>query len=275
MRGRSAAGRPLWALALLGALFTACSSSPPSASSPSSASPSSASPSSPSLASASSPSVDEIVAAHLAARGGKDRIQALRSIRATGTVTASDGRVARIVREVQRPGLFRLEFSYQGTTSVFAHDGKSGWQIAPLQGQFEPKAMPPEADPAGGADQRDIEGPLVDWKKKGHAVELVGRESIAGAVADKLKVVLRDGEVRYDYVDVASHMVVRSDVPRLVHGHRVVLESTFSDFREVSGIVFPHYIEIHAKNRPQTLKIVVERVELNPELDPASFRMPS
>ncbi len=255
MRGRSAAGRPLWALALLGALFTACS--PPST--PSSA------PSSP---------VDEIVAAHLAARGGKDRIQALRSIRETGTVTASDGRVARVVREIQRPGLFRLEFTYQGTTSVFAHDGKAGWQIAPLQGQFEPQAMPPEADAAGGVDQRDIEGPLVDWREKGHVVELVGRESIAGAEADKLKMVLRGGVVRYDYVDVASHMVVRSDVSRLVRGHRVEMQTTFSDFRKVSGIVFPHLIEIHVKDRPQILKIVVERIELDPKLDPASFQMP-
>ena len=258
MRGRSAAGRPLRALALLGVLCTACSLS--------------------STSSTSSPSmdkVDEIIAAHLAARGGKERLQALRSIRQTGTITASDGRVARIVREIQRPGLFRLEFTYQGTTSVFAHDGKAGWQVAPLQGQFEPQAMPPGADAAGGADQRDIEGPLVDWKKKGHTVELVGRESIAGAEADKLKVVLRDGKVRYDYVDVASHMVVRSDVSRLVRGHRVELQSTFSDFREVSGIVFPHLIEIHTKDRPQTLKIVVERIELDPKLDPESFRMPS
>jgi hypothetical protein len=252
MSGLAAAGRPLWALALLGALVTACSSPAPS----------------------SPPSVDEIVAAHLAARGGKERLQALRSIRETGTLTASDGRVARVVREIQRPGLFRLEFTYQGTTSVFANDGKDGWQIAPLQGQFEPRAMPPEADAAGGVDQRDIEGPLVDWRKKGHVVELVGREAVAGAKADKLKVVLRGGAVRYDYVDVASHMVVRSDVPRAVRGHRVELQSTFSDFRKVSGIVFPHHIEIRIKDRPEILKVVVERIELNPELDPASFRMP-
>jgi hypothetical protein len=189
-------------------------------------------------------------------------------------VTASDGRVARVVREIQRPGLFRLEFTYQGTTSVFAHDGKAGWQIAPLQGQFEPRAMPPAADSAGGADQRDIEGPLVDWREKGHVVELVGREPIAGAEADKLKVVLKGGVVRYDYVDVASHLVVRSDVSRLVRGHRVELQNTFSDFRKVSGIVFPHLIETQVKDRPQVLKIVVEQIELDPQLDPASFGMP-
>jgi len=258
VRGLSATGRPLRALGLLsalGVLFTACSPS--------------SSPAPPAV-----DKVDEIIAAHLAARGGKDRLQALGSIRETGTATASDGRTARIVREIQRPGLFRLEFTYQGTTSVFAHDGQSGWQIAPLQGQFEPRAMPPEADAAGGADQRDIEGPLVDWKEKGHTVELAGRESLAGAEVDKLKVTLRDGVVRYDYVDAASHMVVRSDVSRVVRGHRVVLQSTFSDFRPVSGIAFPHHIEIQVKDRPQILKIAVEQIELDPQLDPASFRMP-
>ena len=58
------------------------------------------------LAGCSTPSpVDEIVASNLAARGGKARLQALRSIRETGTVTASGGRVARVVREIKRPGL--------------------------------------------------------------------------------------------------------------------------------------------------------------------------
>ena len=135
------------ALPVLCVLFTACSSPSP---------------------------VDEIVASNLAARGGKERIQALCSIRETGTVTASGGRVAQVVREIKRPGLFRLEFSYQGTTSVFAHDGENGWQVAPLQGQFEPQTVEAEIDAAAGADQRDIEGPLVDWREKGRTVELVG-----------------------------------------------------------------------------------------------------
>lgn len=227
------------------------------------------------FAACSSPSpVDEVVASNLAARGGKERIQALRSIRETGTVTGSGGRVARVVREIKRPGLFRLEFSFQGTTSVFAHDGETGWQVAPLQGHFEPKAVAPEADSAGAVDQRDLEGPLVDWREKGHLVELVGRETLPGGEAFKLKVTLKGGVVRHDYVDVASRQVVRSDVTRIVRGHPVVLENTFSDFREVDGLVFPHHIEVHATDRPEVLRITIEKVELDPDLDDERFRLP-
>lgn len=223
--------------------------------------------------SAQSP-VDEIVAANLAARGGKERIQALRSIRMTGTATASGGRFARVVREVKRPGMFRLEFSSQGATSVFANDGETGWQVAPLQGVFEPQVVEPSADLAGEVDQRDIEGPLVDWREKGHVVELVGREALPEGEAFKLKLTLSGGTVRYDYVDVESHLIVRSDYTRVIRGRREQLEDTYSDFREVGGLVFPYHIETRDKGHPEVVTIAVDTIELNPELDDSLFRFP-
>ena len=227
------------------------------------------------LLACSAPSpVDEIVASNLAARGGKDRIQALQTIRATGTATASGGRVARVTYEIKRPGLFRLEFSSQGTKSVFAHDGEIGWQVAPLRGLLEPQATTPETDQGFGADERDIEGPLVDWRNKGYLVELIGREMLEGGEAFKLEVTLTDGSIRYDYIDVESKQIVRSDLPRMIRGEDVVLVDTFADFRDVGGLVFPHLIESHVKDRPETIRIVVESIELDPDLDDARFRFP-
>ena len=89
--------------------------------------------------------VDEVVEAHLAARGGKEKLQSAQSIRETGTVTASDGRVARVVREIKRPGLFRLEFTYEGTKSVFAYDGEDG-----LAGGAALRPVRAGGDAAGG-----------------------------------------------------------------------------------------------------------------------------
>ena len=36
--------------------------------------------------------------------------------------------------------------------------------------------------------QADIDGPLVDWKSKGHKVEYLGTEDMDGTQAHKLKV---------------------------------------------------------------------------------------
>ena len=105
-------------------------------------------------------------------------------------------------------------------------------------------------------------------------VELVGREMLEGGEAFKLEIMLADGTTRTDYIDVASHQIVRSDLSRVIAGEDVVLVDEFSDFREVDGLVFPHLIETYVENRPETIRIVVENVELNPDLDDARFRFP-
>jgi outer membrane lipoprotein-sorting protein len=235
------------ALPLLGALLTACSSPSP---------------------------VDEIVTSNLAARGGKENIQAVQSIRQTGRATASGGRVAKVVYEIKRPGLFRLEFRSQGTTAVFAHDGEIGWQVDPRAGVFEPEAVTPEVDSEAGIDERDIEGHLVDWREKGHAVELLGTEVLPAGEAFKLKVTLKDGATRYDYVDVKSRQIVRADKTEMIRGRVLQLEESYSDFREVGGLVFPHLIETRVTDRPETISIIVENIELDPDLDDTRFQMP-
>ena len=44
-----------------------------------------------------------------------------------------------------------------------------------------------------------MEGPLVDYRRKGHKVELLGKEKVEGVDAYKLKLTLKGGEVKYIY----------------------------------------------------------------------------
>ena len=162
----------------------------------------------------------------------------------------------------------------QGTTAVFAHDGVSGWQVDPLGGVFEPERTTPEVHADASSDERDIEGPLMNWREKGNLVELVGRETLPGGEAFKLKVTLADGSVRHDYVDVESRLVVRTDKTDTIRGRTVLLEESYSDFRTVDGLVLPHRIETHVTNRPETITIVVDDFDLDPELDDARFAFP-
>jgi hypothetical protein len=252
MKRQGLMGRCL-ALALVGALLLACSPSSP-----------------PPL------TVDDIVAAHVAARGGEERLKALGSIRESGTVTGSGGKVAQVVLELARPGRIRLEFAFQGTVSVFAHDGETGWQVAPLQGQFEPQVTGPANHAVAGVDQRDVEGPLLGWRDKGYRVELVGRERLPSGEAFKLEVTLAGGAVRHHYIDVATHHLVRTDITRvgMIDGQTVELQNTYSDFRDVEGIVFPYVIESRAEDRPEVITVNVETIELDPDLDEARFHFP-
>lgn len=145
--------------------------------------------------------------------------------------------------------------------------------MTPLLGKFDPEPLPQEVAEAS-VDQTDIEGPLLDWRAKGHTVTLLGREKLGDREAFKLEEKLRGGEVRVDYIDTETYLLLRTDAARTVGGRRVPLENMFSDYRDVGGLKFPFRIESRARNRPQSVKFVVESVELNPDLDDAIFKMP-
>ena len=224
-------------------------------------------------ASSPAPSLDEIVARHVAARGGREALAALRTVRMTGRASAGPGREAIVRREIARPGRIRTEFVFQGTTGVYVWDGSAGWRVSPLDGHLEPEPLSDDAA-ALSAEQADLDGPLVDWKAKGHALALVGSEQLPGGAAHRLKVTLKSGVVRHIWVDAKTSLVVRTESTRTLRGRDVALETVYGDYREKGGVRFAHSIEIGVRGRPQQLRIVVESVETNPPLDESRFAMP-
>jgi outer membrane lipoprotein-sorting protein len=227
------------------------------------------------LVPASSPAqtLDEIVARHVAARGGREALAAVRTLRMTGHATAGAGREAIVRREIARPGRIRTEFVFQGTTGVYVWDGSAGWRVSPLDGVLEPEPLSEEAA-ALSAEQADIEGPLVDWKAKGHLVELVGSAPPTSGGGRELKVTLKSGVVRHVWVDAATGLVAKTASTRKVRGHELEFETVYGDYRETAGVSFARSIETGVRDRPRRLRIVVESVEVNPALDDSRFRMP-
>lgn len=178
-----------------------------------------------------------------------------------------------VVACLLRPNRIRTEFTAQGLTGVCAWDGEHGWQVSPLDGNMEPRPMPPESARLA-LEQADFGGPLLGWKEKGNTVELVGRAPEGGREAWQLKVTPKSGTPRNLYLDAQSYLLVRSESPREVAGRTIEAETTFADYREASGLRFAHSIEIGVKGRPGRVSVVVETVEIDPVLDDARFRMP-
>ena len=224
-------------------------------------------------AAARAETVDEIVARHVAARGGRKALAAVHTLRMTGRAFAGPGREAIVRREIARPGRIRTEFVFQGTTGVYVWDGSAGSRVSPLDGGFEPEPLGEDAA-ALAAEQADLEGPLVDWKAKGHRVELVGKASLPGGAAHELTVTLKSGVVRHVWVDAATGQIVKASSTRKVRGHELEFETVYGDYRETAGVRFARSIEIGVRGRPRRMRIEVESVEVNPPLDDSRFRLP-
>jgi len=216
--------------------------------------------------------VEEIVARSIEARGGLEKIQSIQTLKESGHVTAGANRGARVTRERKRPGRMRIEFTVQGVTSVQVFDGQHGWRMSPLEGHLVPEPLPEEVEDEA-AEEADIDGPLIGWKDKGHKIELAGREIINDREAYKLKVTLANGSVLHEYFDVESFARVRAESIRLIRGRAVQITATYKDHRKTDGILFPHLIEVEAVGRPQQLRVVVDKIEINPPLSDERFEM--
>ena len=216
--------------------------------------------------------VEEIVARHVSARGGLDKIRSIETLRQTGHVHAGADRDALVTRELKRPAKIRFEFKVQGVTSVFVSDGERGFKVSPLDGEMETVPLDDEVVQEA-AEQADIEGPLVDWQQKGHRVELAGSEVVGGRKAYKLKLTLASGAVRHEYIDATSYQLVRTDSTRRVRGQAVAIETTYGDYKKSGGVFFPRRIEVTAAGRPNRLRVDVEKVEVNPPLPDARFEL--
>jgi len=223
---------------------------------------------------AAAQTVDEVIAKNIEARGGLEKLKSVQSVRMTGKMMMGPGMEAPMILEIKRPKSLRMEFTFQGMTGVQAYDGKSGWSISPFQGKKDPEPMSPD-DVKDAEEEADIDGPLVDYKAKGHTVELVGKEKVEGSDAYKLKVTLKNGTVRYQYLDAESFLEIKTEAKRTVRGSEMEFESTIGDYKEVGGLLLPHSIQSGAKGRPEKQNIVVEKIELNPTLDDSRFKMPA
>jgi hypothetical protein len=222
---------------------------------------------------AAAQSLDDVLAGYLKARGGMDKIKAAQTIRISGKMTVGPGLEAPFTLETKRPKSMRLEFTFSGMTGVQAYDGTTAWMVMPFTGKKDPEAMPAE-DTKEFEEQSDFDGELVDWKAKGHAVELLGKEAVEGADAWKLKLTKKSGDVRYVYLEAESFLEIKSEGKRKMRGSEVETETTYGDYKEVAGLMMPHAMESGPKGVPQRQKMTAEKIEVNVPIDDARFKMP-
>ncbi len=218
--------------------------------------------------------VDEVLAKNYEARGGLGKLKAVSSMRLTGKMVIGPGMEAPATLELKRPSRMSLDLVFQGLTATQAFDGKGGWQIMPFQGNPNAEPLSPD-DLQQAEEQADMDGPLVDYKQKGHAVELLGKEKIEGTDAYKLKVTLKNGSVQTLFLDADSCLEIKGESKRTIRGSEVETEQTIGDYKEVEGLLIPHSFESGPKGRPERQKITIDKVELNVALDEARFAMPA
>jgi hypothetical protein len=224
--------------------------------------------------SAFSQTAEELVNKNIEAKGGIDKIKAVKTRRTAGKLI-SGGITAVVGQENMRPNLLRETTSLQGMTEVQAYDGSTGWQIQPFGGRKDPEFMG-EDDLRDLLIDSDFDGPLVDYKAKGNAVEFLGHDIVDGDDALRLKVTLKDGDIIYYYLDPDTYLEIRKETQEFIRGSVRENVSDLGSYKPIAGVMYPFSIASGLKNDPSSWQTVtIDKIEVNIPLDMSEFAVPA
>ncbi len=221
------------------------------------------------------PTVDDLVAKNIQAKGGQAALDAIKTIRFEGRLLINQGQVElKFTETKKRPGKVRTDAILQGMNLVNAHDGTSGWKIFPLFGRKDPEKMSDD-ESKSLVEEGEIGGPLENWQAQGKKVDYLGTEDVEGTAAHKLQVTRKNGDVSYVYLDPDYFLEIRVIDRRIEQGAQVEVETDLGDYEKVNDVYFPFSIEAGSKGASDKQKIIIDKAEANMPVDDSIFEFPT
>ena len=245
-------------------------------------------------------SAEKIVEKNVAARGGLQAWRAVQSMSMSGKLDAgrlrdkvpsisntlrkvkldvskpmSEGKIIQLpfTMEMKRPLKLRVEVLFQGETAVQVYDGNNGWKLRPFIGRHEVEAYTPD-EMKSAAQQQQLDGFLIDYAVKGTKVTEEGVELVDGKYAYKLKLTLKDGQIRHTWVDAQTFLEVKIDDSRRMDGKPRSVMTYLSNYQSVNGLMVPYTLETSVEGVKDSERILVEKVSMNPQLADSRFAKP-
>lgn len=220
----------------------------------------------------SAQSPDDIIAKHIAAMGGADKLSKVKSLKISANMEIMNVEMP-VTTIIVQDKAFRTETTAEGMTIIQAVNGSTGWTINPMTGQAKAEALPEETVKMLSS-QTDVTG-LYNYKEKGYAVTLDGEEDLAGAKVYKLGITLKNGAKQVNYISKDTFYILKIVASVPVNGQDIKTEIAQSNFKQVEGITFPFSSEVTTSAMPGMAMVnKVATIEVNPKIDESIFVMP-
>lgn len=231
---------------------------------------------SPDPASTGKLSAAQIVDRNVSARGGLEAWRAVSTLTLSGRMEAGGKKNSELqfVMKMKRSHMSRLEIRFQEQTAVQVYDGQQGWKVRPFLGRDEAEPFT-SAEAKAAAAWEELDGPLIDYARKGTKIELLGTESVEGHNTYKLKLTMKNGDVRHIWVDAASFLERKMDgEPRKMDGKLRNVAIYFRDYKTENGLTVPRVLETMVEKDKLPHKMTIEHVAFNQSMDGALFAKP-
>jgi len=212
---------------------------------------------------------EAVLEASIAAQGGRERMGKLRAVRQVGTFAIPQMSIKgalTIVAAPPRSSLRTVELPGLGKSSQGV-SGDVAWEVDPITG-----SRVIDGEERAQLLRDGTFNAALAWKELYPKAELLGVVDLAGRPVYKVVLTAADGDTQTRYfakdtlLPAGVEMVARSQLGK------VPLMMELSDWRDVGGIKYPH--KLTRKEGPRTIEIRIDKIELDPALDPQTFALP-
>lgn len=219
-------------------------------------------------------SARELLDRLVTAKGGVERLRAIKSLVATTTARALGPDAppdrAETVTYIEYPNRVRVESKIRGTDIVQVFDGTQAWVRDPNGTHDVPQPL--IRDFEGGLKRDTIALLLAAVDGRVRVRRLPDVKDDAGAVHQALEFSGADVEPLVMYADPATGLVTRQTYVAGGMGQPLI-EERFSDYRLVDGVQINFAANVRIGGNP-ALERTVRDIRLGGPLDPALFKRP-
>jgi len=217
-------------------------------------------------------SADEVIQKFSANMGGLEAFNKITSAKMTGTVTAQGGEFSLTTQIINGKGM-RTDVDVMGQSVTNCFNNGSGWKINPFQGF-------PTATEVTGSElnefkaQSMLANQLMDYKARGHQVDMQGEETIEGIKTFKVKLTNKDdSKVTTYFLSISNYTLIKSVATREMQGQEVEVETFYSDLKEFGAVKF--FMSRSQKMNGEEFQVIkFEKIELNVPVDEKIFEIP-
>src|SRR5262245_30598001 len=217
------------------------------------------------------PALDDVLAKHAKAVGGKEAIEKItsRSMKGSFDLEAFGVSGAPVEMLAKAPNKTAMKIDVTGFGVVNrGYDGSTGWDSNPMTGLRELSGVE-LAQMKRGADFYQE----LNLKKHYTKMEVKGKEKVGSYETYVIEATPAEGSPEKYYFDVNTGLLVRQDAESEGPQGKMPLEIYMEDYKVVDGVKMPHTVK--QVNPAMTIVIKITEVKNNVEIDDAKFNKPS
>lgn len=182
-------------------------------------------------------SADEVIEKYTKNMGGLTAINAVKTLKMTGMVTAQ-GYELPITVQIINGKAIRNDVDAMGQMITNSYKDGKGWKINPFAGVTEAADMTAE-ELLDFKTQARLANNLMDYKARGHKVEYAGGEDVEGVKTHKIKLTNKDdNKVTTYFISTNDHTLIKSVSTRNIQGQDMEVEAFYSDVKDFNGLKF-------------------------------------